>query len=532
MLRRQQLEILEADDDAVQDREEQKQPEGGQIGENEQERGQPGSPGAFHRRCLHFIFPIVVDGRRDGKAAARAPRPFRLITFGKPLFFDRLAGLRDGVVHRLLRRFLPQNRVAKLAPHRLDDRAPVQHVRRELNGREAFGDRALERHRLELGALEHLVRGDRLAGFGPVERVAGDVLQEIADARDFVRVGYGLRHDEAVGAGIDRLLRFADLRNDGDAVVQAGLVELGLHPRTVELDGVFALEEQRVLAVLLHVARGNALLDHAAQPLHHLDRFRRVVGDVAAVPQLAAVLPDERREDELLRPQARHHVAVDALGLVGQLLHRRVEFRAVRRRRSNAGLLEQILVVVHDERVDVQRNRVQLAVDRGVLDRGFREVRRIDAGGSGELIDRLQLVLALVGRHAVHVHDHQVRTLLAGAERHIQLLVVLAVRLDDEVDLVAVLGAVVFVHDLFHERAVGAGERRPEQNFRLFAAAALLAFAGRRVAAAIAGASGCKKRNHHRHGKDRSFLELRSLHLFLIPFCLVVQGASALIALS
>ncbi|MNJ47853.1 hypothetical protein D3C77_430250 [compost metagenome] len=119
--------------------------------------------------------------------------------------------------------------------------------------------------------------------------------------------------------------------------------------------------------------------------------------------------------------------------------------------------------------MNIERYGIPFTIDRRIFDRRFGEIPFADSCSSSDIVQRLQLIFIYVSRYIIHVHDHEIRTFFRCTERNVKLLVVLSVRLNNEIDLVLILRRVIFIYDLLHERAVRSREWTPEQNigFRL-----------------------------------------------------------------
>ena len=232
-------------------------------------------------------------------------------------------------------------------------------------------------------------------------------------------------------------------------------------PDPVPGDRGLAVLEREVLRVLVDVGRAVALLDLVDHPGHALDAGLVVVRRGRAVlgVRLAAVLPQQAEEHQVGRPLVRHPERGLEAGRL-ELLAGVVEARRVLRGRGDPGLVEVVLVVVHRETVDVQRDAVALAlIDPGLPDRAG-EVRLLQVEGGREVVERDDHLAGRVAGQLVEVHRSHVRP-LAGLGRGRQPLV--EVRPLDGVGLDRDL--VVFRVELLdqrgHRRAVAAGEPVP-----------------------------------------------------------------------
>ncbi len=272
---------------------------------------------------------------------------------------------------------------------------------------------------LKVRALADLVQRRDLAGLGPFDRMIERILDEDAGRGLFTLVDARFVHRdrELVRAGPDEELR-ADLRRWRAHALEVHGVAGDIrrlpdaipdHGRLARLQGVeVGVDRQLGLRIL-----GLSVL-HPGQRLH---ARVAVPGRLRAlgIPGIAAELVQQHLEDLAHREAGGDREALDAVlgGGGGGLL----ELVLCLRRGGNARGVEQVGVVEHHHRVDVERDAVAVARHFTGVPDGRRVIARAQAYGRHQVVDRADRVAEDPGGHLVDVDNGHIRQLVRGRRR-------------------------------------------------------------------------------------------------------------------
>ena len=176
---------------------------------------------------------------------------------------------------------------------------------------------------------------------------------------------------------------------------------------------------------------------------------------------------------------ARHEYACKRIGLIsggrvvhaqshgtGFFLHRLCSPHKFVVRLGNlcdARLCEQVFVVIHDDRMHVERNRIKLAVEAARVQRSGNEIVHRSVDLFHHIVERVERTALDEGQHTVAVHDDDIGCFFACKRRR-QLRIIIGVLCGIAFKPDILVRAVEFGDHLVEEFSVTSGKQRPKRQ--------------------------------------------------------------------